>query len=161
MLKAIKFLFLPILLASCGQGDKVFFEYQNLNNGNWAASDTIRFDLPKFNPEDNYNLFLNVRNDRDYPFSNLFVITYLENPNGEIVIDTLEYEMAKPNGEWLGSGMGSVKESKLWYKEGMQFKDTGNYKISVRHAMRKNGTVEGIENLRGITDIGFEIEGIR
>ena len=80
MPKVISFLFLLILLASCGQGDTMFFEYQNLNNGNWASSDTIRFELPKFNPEDNYNLFLNVRNDSDYPFSNLFVITYLENP---------------------------------------------------------------------------------
>ena len=66
--------------------------------------------------------------------------------------------MALPNGEWLGTGFGDVKESKLWYKEGVKFTEPGEYQVNIRQAMRKNGNVSGIENLEGITDVGFRIE---
>ena len=54
--------------------------------------------------------------------------------------------------------MGSIKESKLWYKENIVFPDSGVYKLSVSHAMRKNGEVDGLFILDGITDVGLEIE---
>ncbi len=151
-------LVIGLIIISCTNENKVFQEYRSLDNGIWSMSDTLHFELPKFEGFDNYNLFLNVRNDDGYPFSNLFVITYLDFPDGQVLIDTLEYEMARPTGEWLGVGMGSIKESKLWYKESFQFKDTGSYKLRILQAMRKNGNVEGIENLKGITDLGLEIE---
>ena len=66
-------------------------------------------------------MFVNVRNDNSFPYSNLFLITEFEYPNGETFIDTLEYEMALPNGQWLGKGYGSIKENKLWYKENIVF----------------------------------------
>lgn len=147
-------------LLACSEEGKVFHEYQNLANGSWSTSDTLRFELPKFDSSDNYNLFLNVRNDEGYPFSNLFLIIYLDAPNGQVLIDTLEYEMAKPTGEWLGVGMGSIKESKLWYKESFQFEDSGNYRIRIRQAMRKNGDSEGLQELKGITDFGLEIQQV-
>ncbi|ETN94140.1 gliding motility-associated lipoprotein GldH [Zhouia amylolytica AD3] len=66
--------------------------------------------------------------------------------------------MAEPNGEWLGKGFSSLKESKLWYKENVVFPRNGEYKITVEQAMRKVGSVEGIQELDGITDIGIKIE---
>lgn len=79
-------------------------------------------------------------------------------PNGKVISDTLEYEMTKPNGEWLGTGFGDVKENKLWYKENVKFYESGDYCVRIKQAMRKNGQVEGIEDLQGITDVGFRIE---
>ena len=114
--------------------------------------------MPSLDSTVTHDLFLNVRNDDRYAFSNLFLITEFDFPNGETLIDTLEYEMALPDGSWLGKGMGSVKESKLWLKEKIVFADSGVYTLKVSHAMRKNGEVEGIENLEGITDIGIAIE---
>ena len=103
-------------------------------------------------------MFLIVRNDENYKFSNLFLITTMRFPDGKIIKDTLEYAMAEPDGEWLGSGFTSVKESKLWYKEGVNFPHPGAYQFSLEHAMRKNGNLEGVEQLEGITDIGIKIE---
>lgn len=160
MLKRLFIGFYLVALVSCSEEGKVFDQYQNLDNGSWSATDTLYFELPKFDPADNYNIFFNVRNDEEYPFSNLFVVTYLDSPNGHVLIDTLEYEMAKPTGEWLGVGMGSIKESKLWFKESFQFKDSGNYRIRVRQAMRKNGEPEGLQALKGITDLGLEVQQV-
>ena len=79
-------------------------------------------------------------------------------PHGKVVTDTLEYRMAHPDGTWMGQGIGSVKENKLWYKEGIRFAETGNYNITITHAVRNNGAVEGVKNLEGITDVGYSIE---
>ena len=69
--------------------------------------------------------------------------------------------MAAPNGELLGKGFSDVKESKLWYKgyeNDFIFSEKGVYKVNVQHAMRKNGEIEGVQNLEGITEVGFRIE---
>jgi len=66
--------------------------------------------------------------------------------------------MANADGTWLGKGYGSIKENKLWYKENINFPVTGVYTVRIEHAMRKNGTVDGIVELPGIIDVGVEIE---
>lgn len=157
MRKILALLGVVVSLYSCGSKME-FAEYRNLNNGSWSKNDTIFFEFSGLDSTANYNLFLNVRNDEDYPFSNLFVITQLKHPLGKVEIDTLEYLMAEPSGEWLGNGMGSLKESKLWYKENIKFSDSGVYKVNVFQAMRQNGKVEGIQELLGITDVGLEIQ---
>jgi gliding motility-associated lipoprotein GldH len=128
-----------------------------LDNGVWKIDDTISFSFSELDSLEQYDVYLNVRNDNDFAYSNLFLITKLDYPNGKTVSDTLEYEMALPDGSWLGKGFGSVKENKLWYRENIVFPDSGVYKLRILHAMRQNGNVEGISKLNGITDIGLEI----
>ncbi|MEO0572024.1 MAG: gliding motility lipoprotein GldH [Bacteroidota bacterium] len=146
-----------LFLVACNE-NLVYSEYVAINSGTWKKQDTITFQCKDLDTLKKHHIFLNVRNDERYEFSNLFVILELEAPNGNTKVDTLEYEMALPSGEWLGKGMGSIKESKLWYKENIDFEDSGVYKISVLHAMRKNGQVQGLEELSGITDVGIQIE---
>ena len=145
------------VVGSCNE-NLLHSEYHALNNGVWKKEDSVQFQFEVTDTILKHNLFLNVRNNEQYEFSNLFLILELEAPNGNTVVDTLEYEMALASGEWLGEGMGSVKESKLWYKENIDFEDSGVYNVNVQHAMRKNGEVDGLENLLGITDIGLQIE---
>jgi gliding motility-associated lipoprotein GldH len=85
-------------------------------------------------------------------------------PNGKAITDTLEYKMTEADGKLLGVGFSDIKENKLWYKgysKPFLFSESGDYKINVQHAMRKNGEVNGVLNLEGITDIGFKIEVIK
>jgi len=46
----------------------------------------------------------------------------------------------------------------LWYKEGVVFKEEGDYVVNIQQAMRENGEVNGVVNLQGITDVGFRVE---
>lgn len=149
-------LLLFLLICSC-DSNRVFDEYQSITNG-WNKDSIITFDLPQMDSVPDYNLFINVRNNNDYAFSNLFLIANIQFPQGKVITDTLEYQMAEPGGEWLGTGFGDVKENKLWYKEAVRFNEPGQYKISIQHAMRKSGNETGIENLEGITQIGLRIE---
>ncbi|MGB2339335.1 MAG: gliding motility lipoprotein GldH, partial [Flavobacteriaceae bacterium] len=106
------------------------------------------------------NLFLYLRNDDEYPFANIHLITTLENPIGEKLIDTLSYTMATPDGEWLGEGL-LVHESKLWFKEAYRFRVVGEHRLTIKPAMRHNEHAESIDVLKGITEVGIGIERIQ
>lgn len=150
------FIVAAICLVSCDP-KRVYDEYRSLPKG-WNKDSIITFNLQNIDTTQNYNLFINVRNNDEFAYSNLFLITEIQFPHGKVITDTLEYEMATPSGEWLGTGFGSVKENKLWYKENVQFKEPGQYTVFVKHAMRKNNNEKGIENLKGITEVGFRVE---
>ncbi|MBO0320920.1 gliding motility lipoprotein GldH [Muricauda sp. CAU 1633] len=146
-----------VLFGSCND-QMVYSEYEPLKDGKWEMGNVVHFEFSGMDSITSYNMFINIRNDDKFPFSNLFLITELEAPNGNTLKDTLEYKMAEPTGEWLGKGLGSIKENKLWFQENVVFPDSGVYKVNISHAMRKNGSVDGVHILDGITDVGLEIE---
>ena len=144
------------LLGSCGS-DIVVGDNQSMG-GTWDQGQVVQFQLPELDSLKTYNVFFHIRNTNDYPYNNLYLIASMEFPHGKTIKDTLEYRMANPDGTWLGTGIGSVKESKLWYKEGVRFFEPGSYSLRVEHAMRNNGEVQGVSTLPGITEVGYSIE---
>ncbi|KPM31019.1 Gliding motility-associated lipoprotein GldH [Croceitalea dokdonensis DOKDO 023] len=149
---------LVCLMVGACSSNTIYSEYTSLNNGRWKASDTLQFQFKSTDSLYPNHVYINVRNNNEFEFSNLFLITKLETPLGDTTLDTLEFEMAAPDGSWLGNGRGSIKESRLWYRENIVFKESGVYTFNIVHAMRKNGEVRGMESLKGITDVGLEIE---
>lgn len=152
---SVLFFLVLFSLFSCDK-KRVFDEYQSVGKS-WDKDSVVSFDLPKLDPKKYYNLFVNIRDNNDYPYNNLFLIVALEQPNKVTLVDTLEYQMANEDGTLLGDGFTDVKESKLVYKEHMKFKP-GAYKVHIRHAVRQTGKVEGVKKLDGITEVGFRIE---
>ena len=152
-----KVIILCILFAACTKG-LLYSSYQAVPSSGWDKNEHLLFEYTSADSVGLHNLFITIRNDESFPYSNLFLITTITFPGGNQLQDTLEYAMAEPDGRWLGSGMGSVKESKLWYKENVVFPENGVYRIHVAHAMRHNGEELGIDRLQGITDVGLEIE---
>lgn len=146
-----------MVLVSCND-NAVYDHYKTLPKEGWSHDTAIKFKVTNVDTFSTYNAFINLRNNSDYQYSNLFLITELNYPNGKTVIDTLEYTMAYPNGNYLGKGFGAVKENKLWYKENITFSEEGEYLINIRQAMRQNGSVAPVENLKGITEVGLRIE---
>lgn len=129
-------------------------------SGSWDINNTIEFTIPELDSLKKYNVYLNLRNTNDYPFNNIFLIASMDFPNGKVVTDTLEYRMANPDGTWLGSGIGSIKDNKLWYKENIRFYESGNYTLRISQAVRNNGNISGVSELKGITDVGYSIEEV-
>ncbi|WP_221259484.1 gliding motility lipoprotein GldH [Flavobacterium okayamense] len=148
--------FLFVLFASCDK-NRVFDEYKELD-GSWSKNDTLHFEFEQNDTINPYNLFLNIRNNNEYPFNNLFVIVSLKNPENEVKIDTLEYQMANADGSLMGTGFSDVKESKLWYQENFVFKKLGKYQVDIVHALRESREINGLEKVNGVTEVGFRIE---
>ena len=146
-----------LLLASCTE-HLDYSSFRSTDNGTWGRDEIMEFTYEPSDTLQRYNVFISVRNDAQYPYNNLFLIAELNYPDGASERDTLEYAMADPEGNWLGTGYGSVKENKLWFRENIVFPSSGVYTFTVSHAMRKNGSVSGIEELPGILDVGLQIE---
>jgi gliding motility-associated lipoprotein GldH len=156
-LKNSFFILLTVILFYSCDKKRAFDEYKTVGNA-WHKDSIITFDLPILDSTKRYNLFINLRDNNNYQYNNLFLIVSMEKPNGYTKVDTLEYQMANPDGSLLGNGFTDIKESKLFYKENVRFR--GNYKVSIKQAVRETGKVPGVTLLEGITDVGLRIEKI-
>lgn len=155
--KIIVFVLVAFSILSC-DSKREYDSIITIDNNSWESTNTVSFNFEIKDTINKKNLFLTIRNNQKYRYSNLFLITTLNFPNGKKIVDTLEYEMADSAGRFLGKGFTGIKENKLFYKENVVFPMSGEYAVLINQAMRKNGEINGIESLEGITDVGFRIE---
>ncbi len=127
-----------------------FYQEQKPVGKEWNKDSALTFNFEIKDTAQHYNFLFLSRNSNDYPYSNFYIFTKLVNPKGEEFIDTLQYYLAFPDGEWIGKGQ-NLKELYLVYRENASLKDTGQYKLSVWHGMRD-------ENLIGIKDISLIVD---
>jgi gliding motility-associated lipoprotein GldH len=153
---SILLILILLLVISCDK-QRAFDQYKSVGDG-WHKDSIVTFELPKLDAKKTYNLYVNIRDNYDYPFNNLFLIISLEHPNHQVKVDTLEYQMTNTDGSLLGDGFSDIKENKLFYKDKVSFTQKGIYKIHIKHATRQTGKIEGVTSLLGITDIGFRVE---
>ena len=147
-----------IVITSCNNNIVVFDRYKSIAETEWHKDSIVKFE---FSPKDTIsrnNVFINLRNNNEYAYSNLFLIVGIDFPNNYKVVDTLEYEMANAEGKFLGTGLTDLKENKLEFKTNVIFPTKGTYNFTIQHAMRKSGDIEGIQSLKGVTDVGVQIE---
>jgi gliding motility-associated lipoprotein GldH len=148
---------LVTFLTSCND-NTVYNQYQSIKDNQWHRDSIINFKINSTDTISKNNLYVTLRNNKDYEFSNLFLIVGIKFPNNYQVVDTLEYEMTSPEGRFLGTGITDLKENKLEYKTNVTFSLIGEYNVSVQQAMRKTRDIEGLTTLNGITDVGLQIE---
>lgn len=153
---SVLLIFVVILFSSCDK-KRVFDDYKSVGSA-WHKDSVVTFDLPELDSTKRFNLFVTLRDNNDYPFNNLFLIVAIERPNGFTKVDTLEYQMANPDGTLMGDGFTDIKENKLFYKEKVRFR--GTYKVHIKQAVRESGKVPGVTALEGITEVGFRIENL-
>lgn len=154
----IMVLFIVIIFSySCSNKIK-FDQFKSIEDKGWHKDSIINFTVNSMDSIGKNNIYINLRNNKDYEFSNLFLIVGIKFPNNYQIIDTLEYEMTTPEGRFLGTGISDIKENKLEYKTHVTFPIQGDYNIHIQHAMRKTRKIEGINYLHGITDVGLQIE---
>lgn len=154
---SLSLLGMALLLGSCDK-NRVFDEYKALD-GKWNKDSIVSFSFEQKDTVSKYNMFVNIRNNNSYPYNNLFLIVQMQEPGTKVIkVDTLEYQMANPDGTLLGEGFSDVKESKLWYKPNAVFPKPGKYTVKIQQAVRKGGEVPGVQLLEGITEVGFRIE---
>ena len=157
MRNRVTFLVFAIVIFSC-DSNRSFDSYASVTDNAWLQNNVVAFEVSVVDTISKNNIFINIRNNKDYEFSNLFLIVGIEFPNNYQIVDTLEYEMTTPEGRFLGTGISDIKENKLEYKTNVTFSLKGDYNISIQQAMRKTRDVEGLSYLDGITDVGVQIE---
>jgi gliding motility-associated lipoprotein GldH len=159
MRKFLSILAVLILFSSCAN-DVVFNQYKSISNSKWHKDSIINFVFSPIDTLSKNAIYVNLRNNKNYEFNNLFLIVSVDFPNKTKITDTLEYEMTDKMGYFLGTGLTDIKENKLEYKSNIQFPLKGDYRFSIQQAMRKNGKNNGIIQLEGVSDVGIQIKKI-
>ncbi len=144
--------FILTIFSACDK-NLVFEKYQPIAESGWHKDSLAVFSIPITDTLQNHNLYINVRNDVKYKYSNLWLFIEINQPGKIGITDTLEILLADPTGKWLGEGFGGIKNRQIKYKGGVYFPVSGEYKINIQQGMRD-------ELLEGITDIGFRVEKV-
>jgi len=144
------FLLLTGIFISC-DSKRIYDEYFTVEKGIWNVRKKAKFDVIISDIISRYNIYINVRNAPDYPYSNLFLFMNTIFPDGHAARDTVELTLADYDGRWLGSGIGSLKFNRFLFQKGFQFRQKGTYQFEMEQAMR-------VSELKGIHDIGLRIE---
>ena len=147
------FLSLAVLVLSMGSCDSKRFyeENKSIENGVWLSTKFQSFTVNISDTIARYDLFLNVRNDGTYPYSNLYLFLHTTFPGGKRATDTVECQLADPDGKWRGSGPGNLKFNRFLFQKAIAFPRKGTYRFDLEQAMR-------VKELKGIRDAGIRIE---
>ncbi len=137
-------------LASCDRNG-VYEENINTSNGLWAENNVAKFIAPIADTVSYHNIFINIRNNTDYPNCNLYLFIATTSPTGATLLDTVEYFLADDQGKWLGKGFGYIRDSQIPYKRNVRFPKKGDYRFEIKQAMRT-------DSLTGIASVGIRIE---
>jgi gliding motility-associated lipoprotein GldH len=137
-------------LVSC-DSKRFYEENKTIENGVWLSTNFKSFSVNIDDTLSRYNLYLNIRNDGGYPYSNLYLFIHTFLPGNKKAIDTVECQLAEPDGKWRGSGLGSLKFNRFLFQRDMLFPRKGLYRFDLEQAMR-------VKELKGIRDVGIRIE---
>lgn len=142
-------LLLIFLTFSCDRG-MVYDEYRHIEGEGWSWDEPVRFDVELADTTGEYNILIHLRHTTEYPMSNLYMFLDLSGPSGQTLRDTIQFILAEPDGRWIGSGNGKLREISFLYRERTRFPETGSYHFSLEQAMR-------VKTLP-VNDIGLRIE---
>ena len=139
-------------LVSCNNNALVD-TFENIPNENWTYVKPIKTSLEVSDSTKGYNIYVNFRHNADYRYANIWLRIHVIGPDKKDLVERQEFQLALPNGEWLGKGSGNLYSYQLIYKEKYRFGKKGTYQILVEQNMRDNP-------LKGISDVGIRIEEV-
>lgn len=147
------FVLLNLLALLCiGCAEKPVFQ-QNISmpNNSWNKDSIVKIEVPVVNTTGYHDIYIDIRNLNSYPYSNLYLFVNVIAPNGENMVDTIEYRLADDYGAWLGNKSSRIWDCTLPFRGMVKFAQEGSYTFNIRHGMRDN-------ELQGISDVGLTIE---
>lgn len=121
----------------------------------WHQDSVIAFEVDIKDTNTRYEITLTLRNNNNYPYSNLFLFRQIQTKAGVEFYDTAQYLLADKYGKWLGKGVGALKTSEYLYKnQALRFAKMGTYTFTLQHGMRD-------EWLTGIEDVGLRLVPVK
>jgi gliding motility-associated lipoprotein GldH len=137
-------------LYSCGI-DSIYENTSDIPKGKWDKNTSVSFVVPITDTIKSCNIIFSIRNNNNYPYSNIFLFVDTRSPLGKTLRDTVEIELCDAKGKWLGKGIGGLWQNKFYFRKNIRFPYSGNYVFKVTQAMRE-------DRLEGIIDLGIKAE---
>jgi gliding motility-associated lipoprotein GldH len=144
------------MLISC-DSNRVYEDNIEFKDRTWKTSTPAELEFDVSDTTQAFNLYLNVRNNLDYPYARLFVNYQLVDPNGTVVKKEMltenlfDIKTGEPNGR---SGLGDVYDHQFGFLTNHPFKSKGKHKVKFEQFMRQ-------DTLQGILAVGLRVETIQ
>ena len=144
--------FCLFILSSCDT-NTILKDNYDIPDAKWLIKDSPSFDFDITDTEATYNVFYNVRNNRNYLYHNLYLTHYLTDSKGKILhqhldeIILFDQTTGKPSGE----GLGDIYDHRVLAFRDFRFPKKGIYKIKVSQYMRQNPLLD-------VVSVGFSVE---
>lgn len=133
---------------SCSHNE-IFFEYHSFEKDGWNREAAAVYHISIDNTTDLFDVSLEIRNNNDYSFRNIWLFVDFQSPGGDMRTDTIGLDLADTYGKWYGKGI-SLYSLTIPYEKAVRFPKEGAYTYFIRQGMRENP-------LKGISDIGLRI----
>ncbi len=114
----------------------VYDDFRRIDNGSWAWDDPAEFTFSISDTSGFHDVQIHLRHFTEYPMSNLYLFLHMTGPSGQEMTDTLQMILAENSGEWIGRGVGNIREIGYLYRKNTRFPEPGEYSISIEQAMR-------------------------
>lgn len=144
-------LLLSSTMTSCRQS-VIIDEVVAFPNVGWNSDSLAVFRADIVDASKSYDMWIQVRNDNNYSYANLWLfVDVISAKTSMMVRDTIECQLARPDGEWIGGGWGSLYTLECPYKLKVKFANDGRYTFRISHGMRD-------ADIKGIKSLGLRIE---
>ena len=141
---------LLLLALACTPGN-TYHKVADIPSFSWSRDHAIDFELRLKDTTAAYDLFVIIRHNSDYPFSNIWLELQTFFPDGDTA--TLRKQiMLADNDElrWKGDCMGDICVVKVPLLSSGHFSRKGDYRFRIAHIMRSNP-------LPGILNVGMDV----
>lgn len=135
-------------LLSC-KYDVLYDQYQIIENTVWSKDKEYYFTFMVEDIDVPYDITLEIRNNNQYPYQNLWLFCGEERPVGPLKRDTIECMLADDYGKWYGQGI-SLFQLSIPLRRNYRFSHKGQYTFSFNQGMRD-------DHLKGIQELGLKV----
>ena len=156
MLKNILY-FCALILVFEGCLPSPYFQREEAVSGNeWSYNYRPKFKFDITDTTAKYQPYFIIQHSQAYPYCNLWMWMYIKTPGDSLIKkERVNVLLADPSGKWLGRGLGSIYEERVYLSLGdsVQFNRKGTYEIALEQNMRVNPLPE-------VLHVGLRVEKI-
>ncbi len=151
-MRILVFLSIIMLLNSCDDC-RVYEKNYDFTGRHWLANEKPSFEFTVAQDQ-SCNLYCNLRNSVDYPYSRIFITYTLKDQAGlqlkKEMIHTFLFD--EKTGKPIGSsGLGDIYDQQILLLQGFTFKQPGTYTLQFDQFMRT-------DTLQGVLAVGLRVE---
>ena len=137
------------LILSCKDKDTLYSSHIE-TKGAWLKNEPIKASL-EIN-ESPIDIYLILKLNEDYPFSNIYLLSNISNPDFKST-DTISFKFDYSKNKSLLSRQMRIKTFKIPIYKNMNF--NGKISVEISHAVRFIDSTEPVMKLEGILDVGI------
>ena len=138
-----------VLILSCKDKHTLYSSHIE-TKGVWLKNEPIKASL-EIN-ESPIDIYLILKLNEDYPFSNIYLLSNISNPDLKIT-DTVSFKFDYSENKSLLSRQMRIKTFKIPIRKNMNLNEKTSVEIS--HAVRFIDSTEPVMKLEGILDVGI------